>query len=69
MVTEDNDVFLFGARSVYRHLFDQKHDVEVYSMDDVEAELRLSRADLVGLAQACNPSLAVGPHVTGPALP
>ena len=29
IATEDNDVFLFGGRSVYKHLFDQQHHVEV----------------------------------------
>ena len=29
VVTEDNDALLFGARAVYRHLFDPQHHVEV----------------------------------------
>ncbi len=29
IVTEDSDVFLFGGRRVYRHLFDSKRNVEV----------------------------------------
>ena len=29
VVTEDNDALLFGARCVYKHLFDPQHHVEV----------------------------------------
>ena len=31
VLTEDSDVFLFGARSVYRNIFDDKKFVEVRS--------------------------------------
>ena len=50
IVTEDNDTFLFGGRRVYRRLFDQARDVELYLMDDVEAELKLGRNELIQLA-------------------
>ena len=32
VVTEDNDVFLFGARNVYKHLFDASRDLEAYKV-------------------------------------
>lgn len=50
VVTDDNDVFLFGGRHVYRHLFDNQRYVEEYHMDDVARELGLGRSQLVALA-------------------
>jgi DNA excision repair protein ERCC-5 len=40
VITEDNDVFLFGARRVYKSLFDERRNVEYYQMDDVEGEVQ-----------------------------
>jgi 5'-3' exonuclease len=50
VVTDDNDVFLFGGCHVYRHLFDNQRYVEEYRMDDVARELGMSREQLVALA-------------------
>ena len=38
-ITDDNDVLLFGGRSVYRGLFSQDKDPEVYHSSDVEGKL------------------------------
>ncbi|KAL4452206.1 hypothetical protein ABPG75_007868 [Micractinium tetrahymenae] len=51
VVTDDNDVFLFGARRVYRHIFESKKYVEEYRSEDVAAELGVGRAELARLAQ------------------
>lgn len=32
VVTDDSDVFLFGARSVYKNIFDERKYVETYFM-------------------------------------
>jgi len=50
VVTDDSDTFLFGARHVYKNLFDDKQWVEMYSMDAIEKELSMSRDDLVSSA-------------------
>ncbi|GIL99001.1 hypothetical protein Vretimale_4298, partial [Volvox reticuliferus] len=50
VVTDDNDVFLFGGRHVYRHIFENKKYVEEYKMDDVERELGLTRERLAEMA-------------------
>lgn len=50
VVTEDSDVFLFGAKTIYRNIFDDKKFVEVYLAEDAKLELGLSRTDLVSLA-------------------
>ncbi len=50
IVTDDCDVFLFGGRSVFRHIFDDRKYVETYGMSDVASELGLSREKLVNMA-------------------
>lgn len=41
VVTEDSDVFLFGARKVYRGLF--QDNIKLYSMAKIEQKLMLNR--------------------------
>lgn len=50
VVTEDSDVFLFGARCVYRHIFDEKRYVEAYLSEDIRRDLGVSRSDLIAMA-------------------
>ncbi|PKA54841.1 DNA repair protein UVH3 [Apostasia shenzhenica] len=50
VVTDDSDVFLFGARNVYKNIFDDRKYVETYFMKDIEDELSLSREKLVRMA-------------------
>jgi 5'-3' exonuclease len=50
VVTDDNDAFLFGARRVYRHIFEENKYVEEYRTDDIEREIGLSRNSLISLA-------------------
>ena len=38
-ITDDSDVWLFGGRRVYRNLFNQDRDVELYTIDDIETVL------------------------------
>lgn len=45
VVTEDSDVFLFGARKVYRGLF--QDNIRLYSMSKIEQKLMLTREKLV----------------------
>jgi hypothetical protein len=39
IITDDSDVFLFGAKNVYRHAFEYEKPVEVYSALQLENEL------------------------------
>lgn len=39
IITDDSDVFLFGAKNVYRHAFEYEKPVEVYSSLQLESEL------------------------------
>ncbi|KAI3722327.1 hypothetical protein L2E82_33360 [Cichorium intybus] len=50
VVTDDSDVLLFGARSVYKNIFDDRKYVETYFMKDIETELGLTREKLICMA-------------------
>lgn len=50
VVTDDSDVFLFGASKVYKNVFNQEKFVECYMANDVERELSLDRQRLIQLA-------------------
>lgn len=50
VVTDDNDAFLFGARRLYRNIFEEAKYVEEYRTDELESELGLGRERLVNLA-------------------
>ncbi|PPD79986.1 hypothetical protein GOBAR_DD23080 [Gossypium barbadense] len=50
VVTDDSDVFLFGARSIYKNIFDDRKYVETYFMQDIEKELGLTREKLMRMA-------------------
>ncbi|WCJ20931.1 DNA repair protein UVH3 [Euphorbia peplus] len=50
VVTDDSDVFLFGGRSVYKNIFDDRKYVETYFMKDIEKELGLTREKLIRMA-------------------
>ncbi|RMZ55315.1 hypothetical protein APUTEX25_003453 [Auxenochlorella protothecoides] len=50
VITDDDDAFLFGAQTVYRHIFSTKQTVEEYRTRDVESELGLSRPEFISLA-------------------
>lgn len=49
-VTDDSDVFLFGASRVYKNMFNQQRYVECYLAQDVEREMLLTRKKLIQLA-------------------
>lgn len=50
VITEDSDVLLFGARKVYRNVFEKNRLAERYDMLVIEKELGLDREDLMKLA-------------------
>lgn len=49
-VTDDSDVFLFGASRVFKNMFNQHRFVECYMSQDIEREMSLSRKKLIQLA-------------------
>jgi 5'-3' exonuclease len=66
VVTDDSDVFLFGARTVYRNLFDAKKYVEVYTADRVQRRLGLDRDRLALLALLLGSDYTPGVQGVGP---
>ena len=40
VITDDSDVFLFGAKTVYRNIFEAKKFVEVYLADNIKCAPR-----------------------------
>ncbi|XP_054374276.1 DNA excision repair protein ERCC-5 [Molothrus ater] len=49
-ITDDSDVWLFGARHVYKNFFSQNKYVEYYQYVDFQNELGLDRNKLINLA-------------------
>ncbi|KAI8334927.1 hypothetical protein EDC96DRAFT_13726 [Choanephora cucurbitarum] len=49
-VTDDSDVFLFGASRVYKNMFNQQKYVECFMSQDIEREMQLTRKNLIQLA-------------------
>ena len=66
VITDDSDAFLFGAVHVYRHLFEDGKYVEEYTAGDIEAELGLSRDDLVRSALLLGSDYTDGVNGVGP---
>ncbi|KAI8076524.1 uncharacterized protein B0P05DRAFT_512031 [Gilbertella persicaria] len=49
-ITDDSDVFLFGALHVYKNMFNQQKYVECYISHDIERNMLLTRQKLIQLA-------------------
>jgi DNA excision repair protein ERCC-5 len=49
-ITDDSDAFCFGAKKVYKNIFDDKKYVEAYFAEDCRRELKLGRPEFVSLA-------------------
>jgi len=50
IITEDSDAFIFGAKAVYRNIFNTQKYVEVYLAKDAEKLLGLAKEEMVALA-------------------
>uniref|UniRef100_A0A8D0GF50 DNA repair protein complementing XP-G cells n=1 Tax=Sphenodon punctatus TaxID=8508 RepID=A0A8D0GF50_SPHPU len=49
-ITDDSDIWLFGARHVYKNFFSQNKYVEYYQFVDFQNQLGLDRSKLINLA-------------------
>ena len=65
VVTEDSDVFLFGAKHVYRNIFEQKKYAERYRIDEIAAVLGVDRDGLISLALLLGSDYTLGVHGVG----
>lgn len=68
VITDDNDVFLFGATRVYKNMFNQNKYVECYLATDIERELALDRERLIRLAHFLGSDYCDGLPGVGPVL-
>ena len=50
IVTEDSDAFVFGAKVVYKNIFDDNKFVEVYNSCDAKKEMNISHDGMIALA-------------------
>ncbi|XP_068124103.1 DNA excision repair protein ERCC-5 [Hyperolius riggenbachi] len=49
-ITDDSDIWLFGARHVYKNFFSHNKYVEYYQFSDIQNQLGLDRHKLINLA-------------------
>lgn len=66
VITEDNDVFLYGCKEVYRNVFKKGKDVVRYRLEDIEKSLNLSRVDLIKLSYLLGSDYTIGIRGYGP---
>jgi len=66
VITDDSDVFLFGAQRVYKNMFNQSKTVELFLQTDLERELGLDRDALIRLAYLLGSDYTEGLNGAGP---
>ncbi|KAK9464512.1 hypothetical protein V1512DRAFT_268123 [Lipomyces arxii] len=66
VVTDDSDIFLFGASKVYKNMFNQAKFVECYVSSDILKELDLDRQAMINLAHLLGSDYASGLLGVGP---
>jgi len=49
VITDDSDVWLFGANHVYRHFFHQDQFVEYYDSNSIVNQLGLDRESMIAI--------------------
>ena len=65
VVSDDVDVFLFGAQTVYRYLFSMNSITEEYTSDGIKSSTGLTREDLQKLALFLGSDYTVGIYGVG----
>ncbi|KAL5525958.1 hypothetical protein ACEPAG_7296 [Sanghuangporus baumii] len=66
VITDDSDVFLFGAKRVYKNMFNQSKTVECFLLMDLARELGLDRGTLIRLAYLLGSDYTSGLPGVGP---
>ncbi|AFN83777.1 Rad2 [Encephalitozoon romaleae SJ-2008] len=65
VITEDNDVLLYGG-TVYRNFFRRDREIEKYSLEKIEKDLRLDRKNLIRLSHMLGSDYTPGVKGIGP---
>lgn len=65
-ITDDSDIWLFGAKNVYRYFFNDDKYAMQYKLNDIEYHLRLTRQDLVCFAMLVGSDYTDGILNVGP---
>ncbi|KAK9461206.1 uncharacterized protein V1516DRAFT_651270 [Lipomyces oligophaga] len=66
VITDDSDIFLFGASRVYKNMFNQAKFVECYRVEDLKKDLALDRLRLIELAHLLGSDYTAGIPGVGP---
>ncbi|OCB85329.1 PIN domain-like protein [Sanghuangporus baumii] len=66
VITDDSDVFLFGAKRVFKNMFNQSKTVECFLLTDLARELGLDRGTLIRLAYLLGSDYTSGLAGVGP---
>jgi len=66
VITDDSDVFLFGATRVFKNMFNQSKTVECFLASDLQRELGLTREKLIQLAYLLGSDYVEGLEKVGP---
>ncbi|KAF8653599.1 hypothetical protein AX16_003843 [Volvariella volvacea WC 439] len=66
VITDDSDVFLFGAQRVFKNMFNQSKTVECFLLSDLTRELGLDRDTLIRLAYLLGSDYVDGLPGVGP---
>ncbi|XP_070497118.1 DNA excision repair protein ERCC-5 [Chironomus tepperi] len=65
IITDDSDVWLFGAKTVYKNFFLQKKIVKQFEIQDIENRFKLNRNKLIQLAMLVGSDYTVGLNGVG----
>lgn len=65
-ITDDSDIWLFGAQKVYRHFFSDDKYVMEYKMSEIIHHVRMSRENLICLAMLVGSDYTDGVMNVGP---
>jgi DNA excision repair protein ERCC-5 len=66
VITDDNDVLLFGATKVYRHFFNNSKRIMRFGVKEIERDLSLDRTELAILAVLLGGDYGTGVRGMGP---
>jgi DNA excision repair protein ERCC-5 len=68
VITDDSDIFLFGATRVFKNMFNQSKTVECFLSSDLQKDLGLDREKLIRLAYLLGSDYVDGLAGVGPVL-